>query len=323
MDEIRLLGPTVAVVRGRRVSGRDFGGVKPRQLLELLALTPGRPVSKGLLAESLWDGVPPRSWLTTLEAYVSLLRRALDPGAPVSRSLIVTTSGGYLLHERARVDLAGFADEVRRCSDLPADEAREGLGAALEAALGVALQDDPYTPWAIDAREAHERLVLRATLRASQLALDTGRPALAADHARRATEVDALDERGWRLRMQAAWADGDRRAALQAYDECRSRLQDELGVPPAPVTQQLHQRLLAPVGEDLVDSLLGQLVDVLLSEGGCTADDPGPQLDPRIVLDTKALAARIARAVQSRSARAQRQSAQYTVDALATLASAG
>jgi DNA-binding SARP family transcriptional activator len=114
MDQIHLLGSTVAVVADRRTAGRDFGGVKPRRLLELLALTPGKPVSKGQLAELLWDGEPPRSWVTTLEAYVSLLRRALDPGAPVSRSLIVTTSGGYLLHHRARVDLTAFADEVRR-----------------------------------------------------------------------------------------------------------------------------------------------------------------------------------------------------------------
>ena len=323
MNKICLLGPTVAVVGDRRIAGRGFGGVKPRQLLELLALTPGRPVSKGQLAELLWDGAPPRSWVATLEAYVSGLRRALDPEAPVRRSLVVTTSGGYCLDDRAQVDLTTFADEVRRCSSLPAEAALAPLGAALDGARGVALEDEPYTPWAIEARQVHERLVLQASLQAGQHALECAQPAVAADHARRATGMDPLDERGWRLRMQAAWADGDRRAALHAYVQCRDLLQDELGVSPAPSTQQLHQRLLAPVGQDLVDSLLGQLVDVLLAEGGATADDPAPRLAPRTVFDTNALAARIAAVVQARTARTQRQAAHASVEAIAALPSAG
>ena len=75
----------------------------------------GRPVTKDQLAERLWEGAPPQSWLTTLEAYVSKLRRALAPGVPVRRSVVVTTSGGYRLDdERVSVDLIVFADAVRR-----------------------------------------------------------------------------------------------------------------------------------------------------------------------------------------------------------------
>src|SRR3954465_7580885 len=86
MDHIRLLGSTEAYVGGRRVAGRDFGGAKVRQVLEILALTPGRPVAKDQLAELLWEGAPPPSWLATLEAYVSQLRRALAPDVPAPRS---------------------------------------------------------------------------------------------------------------------------------------------------------------------------------------------------------------------------------------------
>jgi hypothetical protein len=123
--------------------------------------------------------------------------------------------------------------------------------------------------------------------------------------------------------MQAAWADGDRRAALSAYAECRDRLHHELGVSPAPVTQRLHQRLLTPGGADLVDALLGQLVDVLLAEGGWAADDRNHELDQRTLLDTNALAARIARTVQARAAQAQREAWRAPADALAALPSAG
>src|SRR5919107_49239 len=228
METILLLGSTTAFVAGRRVAGRDFGGTKVRQILEILALTPGRPVAKEQLAELLWEGAPPRSWRTTLEA----------------------------------------------------------------------------------------------SLRASELALEAGDVRAAAEHAGRATEVDPLDERGWRLRMQGAWADGDRGAALSAYAECRDRLHRELGVTPAPVTQRLHQQLLAPAGTDLVDALLGQLVDVLLAEGGWAAGDPNHELDQRTLLDTNALAARIARTVQARAALAQREAWRAPAHVLAALPSA-
>jgi hypothetical protein len=93
------------------------------------------------------------------------------------------------------------------------------------------------------------------------------------------------------------------------------------------VTQRLHQQLLAPEGSDLVDSLLGQLVDVLLAEGGWAADDRSHQLDQRTLLDTNALAARIARTVQARAAQAQREAQRETwrasSDVLADLPSAG
>jgi DNA-binding SARP family transcriptional activator len=316
MDTIQLLGQTQATLGGRRVAGRGFGGTKIRQVLEILALAPGRPVAKDQLAELIWDGAPPRSWVTTLEAYVSQLRRVLAPGVPVRGSVVVTTSGAYHLDdERVRVDLAAFADEVRRCAGLPATSALPALQAALDAANGIALQDEPYASWAIEARESHERLVVKASVQAGELALARGLAPAASGHGLRATAVDPLDERGWRLRMQAAWAEGDRRAAQQAYRECRDRLRTELGVAPAPVTQQLHERLQGRADGDLVDHLLGRLVDVLLDEGGHSAADPrGPLLDPRTVLDTNALAARIARAVHERTCR---------IGALAALSPAG
>src|ERR671921_646887 len=120
MNTIRLLGSTTAEVAGRRVTGRDFGGTKVRQILEVLALSPGRPVAKEQLAELLWEGAPPRSWRTTLEAYVSQLRRVLSPDVPVRHSLVVTTAGGYRLDsERVCVDLADFASAVRASAGRP------------------------------------------------------------------------------------------------------------------------------------------------------------------------------------------------------------
>jgi hypothetical protein len=89
------------------------------------------------------------------------------------------------------------------------------------------------------------------------------------------------------------------------------------------VTQRLHQQLLAPDTADLVDALLGQLVDVLLAEGGWAADDRAHELDQRTLLDSNALAARIARAVHARTASARRESWLAQGDAVAALPRTG
>ena len=60
MLEIRLFGATTASTAQGTV-GVDLGGVKPRQILEILAVSAGAPVPKDHLADLLWDGRPPRS----------------------------------------------------------------------------------------------------------------------------------------------------------------------------------------------------------------------------------------------------------------------
>ena len=77
MYEIQLFGRIEVRTRGVRLAGRDFGGVKPRHILALLALRGS--VHKAELTELLWDGRPPANHVATVESYVSLLRHRLDP----------------------------------------------------------------------------------------------------------------------------------------------------------------------------------------------------------------------------------------------------
>ena len=78
---ISILGP-LKVRRGSVVIGsHELGGPKPRQVLEILLLKLGTPVSKNHLIDVLWNGQPPAEALSTLESYVSVLRRHLQPGS--------------------------------------------------------------------------------------------------------------------------------------------------------------------------------------------------------------------------------------------------
>ena len=89
MFELRLLGPVQAVRAGREI---PLGGPKQRAVLALLLVDAGRTVPARRLIEDLWRGRAPPGAAKTLRSYVSRLRSALQPEAPV-----VARGGGYAI----------------------------------------------------------------------------------------------------------------------------------------------------------------------------------------------------------------------------------
>jgi SARP family transcriptional regulator, regulator of embCAB operon len=246
MLKIKLFGGTEVRTDDGRVLGlRDFGGAKPREIFEILVLSRGRVLSKDALADLLWDGAPPEDGTATLESYVSVLRKKIAPGRSAKTNPIATVSGGYRFDAaQAQVDL----DEVDAL--LSTAEQREPASAlhllrrALELARGEVLEHQPYARWAQSVRRSWQDRLARAAVRGAEAALQLGDPDRALLLARRALRADGLAEDAWRAVMRAHWAAGRRAEALRAYESCRERLADELGVDPAPQTKQLFQALL-------------------------------------------------------------------------------
>ena len=77
----------------------------------------------------------------------------------------------------------------------------------------------------------------------ASLAIGGGEVDTAERAARALVDQAPLHESGHRLLMQVLERRGNRADALAAYDELRIRLREELGAPPSPATQELHQRL--------------------------------------------------------------------------------
>jgi len=246
MYEIQLFGRLEVRTRGVRLAGRDFGGVKPRHILALLALRGAlRPAE---LAELLWDGRPPANHVATVQSYVSLLRRRLDPSALPRDSVIATGNGGYaLVAERVRVDVARFDELVTVANGRTAGRALPPLTAAAHLADRPLLADERCT-WADAARAGYRARLLETLLAAAGYAVTAGRAREALALADRAVELDPLAECGWRTTMAAHRALGDRVAALRAYDRCRRELARGLGVEPSASTRALFLELLREDG---------------------------------------------------------------------------
>jgi DNA-binding SARP family transcriptional activator len=234
--DVKVFGPTVVSGAGVRLVASDLGGNKPRQLLEMLALDLGTPIAKDLLAERLWDGRPPASYIANVESYVCSLRRRLGLVGG-RRGPLATTHHGYLLDpEHVRVDVT----TVRTL--LGGDVADVARG--LDLMSGKLLADEPYAAWASAARDSFDELLSVACTRAAQAANERNDSALAVRLAREATRRSYCAEPPVRELMIGLNANGERPQALQAYQTLRAAMLDELGLEPGSDTQELYLSIL-------------------------------------------------------------------------------
>jgi DNA-binding SARP family transcriptional activator len=224
------------VRRGETVlTSATLGSPKARQIFEILLLRLGTPVSKCELIELLWGGRPPGKALATLESYVSLLRRTLQPGSGKSGPLR-TVTGSYVLDpDLVDVDLVTFSGLIARSGDLEPEDAYSLLAQALKLASAPLLGDELGSEWAERARAQHASVVTSVQIRAAETAEYLGRTQEAIHWAGRAVAGEPLNERAWTILVTALESAGLFAEGLQAYDKCRRLLDRELGCTPGPV----------------------------------------------------------------------------------------
>ncbi|MEU0575377.1 AfsR/SARP family transcriptional regulator [Dermacoccus nishinomiyaensis] len=250
--KIKVLGALNAEVNGMSIV--PTAG-KPRQILALLALYPGRIVPVPTLMEEIWGTHLPQSSLTTLQTYILQLRRmlgtAMGPDVPGSaKDVLATRYGGYLLQIPGEsVDVHAYerlVAEGRQAFEEGEDEyASVRLGEALALWEGPALVDVRVGPMLeIEVMRLEEsRLVARERQIDAELRLGRHVELIA-----RLTDLIARHPQHEGLHSQAMVAlyrSGRQASALDVYRRLRQRLIDELGVEPSPQLQRMHQAMLA------------------------------------------------------------------------------
>ncbi len=242
--EIDLMGRFAVRRDGGTVEESAFGGRRVRQLVRVLAVERGRPVSRDLLIDALWGDHPPADPSTNLNVVVNRARRALG-----DRRCIATVSGGYVLPSEVeiRIDTELLEQHVRAARDAHAQGDPAAAAAAAEAALrlwGEPLPEDAYLDWARPHRERLERAHQDALEVAGAAALQQGRTREAITHAAEAVARQPLREAARVLLVRALAADGDVAAAVAAYTDLRRVLADELGLDPSPEAATIYEQLL-------------------------------------------------------------------------------
>jgi DNA-binding SARP family transcriptional activator len=241
--DFRILGPLEVLDEGREVA---LGGSKQRALLAVLVLHANETLSTDRLIEELWGEHQPATAAKTVQVHVSRLRKALARGG----DLIVTREHGYRLElDPDRLDAHRFERLLAQARDeLAADRPRQAV-AALEDGLalwrGEPLADLAYEPFA-------QREVARlADLRVAALELQVDARLALGGHTEVIGQLEALiGEHPFRERLRAqlmlALYRADRQAdALQAYQDARRKLVEELGIEPGERLRELERAILA------------------------------------------------------------------------------
>jgi DNA-binding SARP family transcriptional activator len=290
---VRILGPLEVRDRGGLV---ELRGRKPRALLAALSLQAGQAVTTDALIDALWGEAPPRTARAALQNYVAQLRRALGPG------LLDSRGGGYALELRPEdVDLGLFERLTEEARELDSEARVQKLREALALWRGAPLADLLFEPFA--AREAARLEELRTSaledLVEARLALGAG-PDLVPELERLISE-HPFRERLRRQLMLALYRSGRQADALEAYQETRRLLVDELGIEPGAQLRELEGAILrqddalgAPVETEPAAPAVGRRKPVTVLLADLASPETG---DPELLHDSSVRALARIRAV--------------------------
>jgi DNA-binding SARP family transcriptional activator len=241
--DFRILGPLEVLDEGRAVA---LGGSKQRALLALLLLHANQTLSADRLIDELWGEHPPATAAKTLQAHVSRLRKALA----ADDEAVVTRAHGYELKlDPGCLDADRFERLVGEGRGALATGRPERALATLREALalwrGPPLGDLAYEPFAQREIARLDDLRIAALEQLMEAKLALGR------HGELVGQLETLiGEHPYRERLRAqlmlALYRSDRQAdALQAYQDARSTLVEQLGIEPGERLRRLERAMLA------------------------------------------------------------------------------
>ncbi|MFC4059697.1 BTAD domain-containing putative transcriptional regulator [Planomonospora corallina] len=266
----------------------DLGGQRQMAVLARLLVAGGRAVPVSVLIDELWPGEPPAQALSTIQGYVSRLRRVLEPGrAPREEAaVLVSAPPGYALRaSTGQVDSWRFESAVKADGD-PA-EVWERLEEALSLWRGPALAEFSDLSWAATEAGRLEELRLIAVERRAGAGLALGRSSALVADLEAHVAAHPLREEAWRLLALALYRSGRQGDALGALRRARAVLRDELGLDLGAVLQRLESDMLVQAPHLDEPGRPGE------SLRGTAADPVPPGPDPQtlrvVVVDDQAL----------------------------------
>ncbi|WP_037862730.1 AfsR/SARP family transcriptional regulator [Streptomyces sp. NRRL S-237] len=223
---------------------------KLRVVLATLLVRANEVVSADTLIDELWPDAPPRTATTTLQVYVSHLRKTLRSADPRhGREALVTRRPGYLLRVDAdALDSAAFEELSRRGRQALRDgefaAAADLHRRALALWRGPVLSDTPHGPVlegaAVRLAEARTDALDRRVR--AELHLGLHRELVA--ELRELVAEHRMHEEFHNHLMVALYRCGRQAEALRVFALLRETLVEELGIEPGPASNRLRRRIL-------------------------------------------------------------------------------
>ena len=234
--EVRVLGPLEVREDDEQLA---LGGLKQRALLAILALHANEVVSTDRLIDELWGAEAPQTAAKSLQVHVSQLRKVLEPNRKSGEAgeLLLTRSPGYVLTlDPDQLDVERFKRLYEEGREALAKGDPEAAAAELERSAGLmarsSLADLTYASFAQSEISRLEEMRLAALEDRIEADIGCGRHTAVIGDLERLISVEPLRERPRRQLMLALYRSGRQAQALEAYQDARRALTEELGIEP-------------------------------------------------------------------------------------------
>jgi len=227
-----------------------LGAPKQRAVLAMLVINRNRPVSVDSLTSAVWGLDPVPAARTSIQSYVSTLRRLLRTAGVVNPyAVLASAPPGYQLSVAdADCDLGRFLAEktagVQAAAAGRFEEASSRLSAALGEWRGPVLDDlrDFAFVDALATRLLEDKVAVHTARAEAEIACGRASGVIG--------ELEALTARFpyreplWAQLITAYYVTERQSDALGAYRRLRTSLAEGLGIDPGPTVSALHERIL-------------------------------------------------------------------------------
>lgn len=235
--ELQLFGAPQLRLGGEVINDKISG--RPLALLTYLAVT-GRPHTRDLLADLLWDELTSQQARNNLRYLLPDLRRVI---------------GDYLLINAQTIAFNQQAphwldvDALRTIQSVTPPMSTQAWQQVLdlyqgEFLAGFRVRNAPnFEAWVTAQQEELHEVAMQGFQQLAQRYLAEGDSPAGITTVKRLLASDPWHEAGQRLLMQLLVASGQRAAALEQYQQFRNLLQNEVGVEPAAATKALYEQI--------------------------------------------------------------------------------
>jgi class 3 adenylate cyclase/two-component SAPR family response regulator/tetratricopeptide (TPR) repeat protein len=250
--EVKLLGRFAATVGDRSIG--QWPRPSARRLCQLVLVSPGRRISRGLACEALFPSLSPVAAARQLYRVQWLARQALKELGQEAAGLLRADPTQIWANPSLAlvVDLDAHEQALHAALRASPGPGRDAALAAVLSTRGIPLEDEPQAAWAATVRDRVEYLRQEARL---ELARDRSR-GVGAAHAEEVLqawqaclESDPTDEEAVATLMQLHIARGRRPLAVAVYERCRDALA-KLGMKTSPALEEVlasaHGRVPGP-----------------------------------------------------------------------------
>lgn len=211
----------------------------------------GHPISKDALLDLLWPESNPAITSSRLRVLMHTLRRNVSFRHLGLGDLLVMSGTNFLVNPKASVwvDVDDFERRWHKGWRLARAGDKAGAMHEYEQAetlyIGDYLEDDPYADWTLLRREALRDAYSTMLTVLSSMSIEAGDYTGAIIWAQKLLAQDNCREDAYRLLMTSHHRLGQHNRSSYWYGLCVRALEKELGLEPAPETQELYAEIMA------------------------------------------------------------------------------